>query len=146
MEGSSHTQAGRVSTKELRESARSPEWIARLGHMAASNANTAQPPFNAPWQMAMCKKTSRLRGAIAFTGIPFSPLPLTSIKGEEGNRHKGWRTEHLHSGDLGSVPSPDQFVTPTINTPSARTRQLDTGCRVLLLGGPNQSKSWHLSR
>jgi hypothetical protein len=43
------------------------------------------------------------------------------------------------SRDLGLTPSPDQLVTPTTCTPSSGTRQLNTGRRVLLLGGPNQS-------
>jgi hypothetical protein len=51
------------------------------------------------------------------------------------------RTEHSYSSDLGSTPSPDQFVALTTDNPSTRTWKLDTGRRVLLLGGPNQSKS-----
>jgi hypothetical protein len=58
------------------------------------------------------------------------------------------RADELHTQhprDLGSIPSPNQFVTPTTNVPSARTQQLNTRRRVLLLGGPNQSKPLCLS-
>jgi hypothetical protein len=62
-----------------------------------------------------------------FSTSPCAP-PLVSIKGEEGNGHKHYTSYGLNTTlrDLGPTPSPDQFVTPTTNTPSSGTRQLDT--------------------
>jgi hypothetical protein len=78
---------------------------------------------------------------VALLLFPFLPFPLASIKWRGGQPSQGLTNRTLILRDLGSTPSPDQFVTPTTNNPSTGTQQLDTRRRVLLLGGPNQYKS-----
>jgi hypothetical protein len=76
--------------------------------------------------------------------IPFFPFPLASIKRRGGQPSQRLTNRTLVLRDLGSTPSPDQFVTPTTNNLSTGARQLDTGRRVLLIRGPNQYKSYCL--
>jgi hypothetical protein len=66
-----------------------------------------------------------------------SPLHDSSSDGSSSEEMPRSDRSNTTSRDLGSTPSPDQLVTPTTNTPRSGTRQLDTGHRVLLLGGPN---------
>jgi hypothetical protein len=94
--------------------------------------------FNAPRQTGTHKGTSQRSNTITFLLFPFLPFSLASIKGRGGKPSQGLTNRILILRDLGSTPSPDQFVTPTTNNPSTGTRQLDTRRRVLLLGGPNQ--------
>jgi hypothetical protein len=70
----------------------------------------------------------------------FAPHPCVYKKERRATITRTDEPHTQHPGDLGSEPSLDQFVTHTTNIPSARTWQLDTRRRVLLLGGPNQSK------
>jgi hypothetical protein len=76
-----------------------------------------------------------------FSPSPLRP-PLASIKGRGEQTSQGLdllQIEH-HSKGLGSDALSRPVRNPTTNTPTSGTRQLDTGHRVLLLGGPNQYK------
>jgi hypothetical protein len=109
-------------------------------------------PFGSKKRRAMKLKALFTRGHPSgqalqlFFYFPCCPSPLVSIKGRGGQPSQGLTNRTPILRDLGSTPSPDQFVNPTTNNPSTRTRQLDTGRRVLLLRGPNQYKSRCLLR
>jgi hypothetical protein len=104
----------------------------------------------APLQCAMTDSDAREDIPAAkhcnFSLISLVALPLASIKGRGGQPSQGLTNRTLILRDLGSTPTPDQFVTPTTNNHSTGKRQLDTGRRVLLLGGLNQYKSRCLPR
>jgi hypothetical protein len=102
-----------------------------------------RPSSAAPLQCALMNSNVR-RDIPATKHCTSFLLPPCDIKGREEQPLQG--LDHLLSfrsnsirRDLGPTPSPVQIVTPTTNTPNSGTRQLDTRCRVLLLGGSNQS-------
>jgi hypothetical protein len=109
-------------------------------------------PFNASYRHRHRKRhpnTIALEHTYCFPFLLFTPHPCVYKRGRRETVLWVGRltpTHHTHvaqatlTGTWALAPFPDQFVTPTTNFPGIRTLSLETGRRVLLLGGPNQYK------
>jgi hypothetical protein len=119
--------------------------VSRGEQPCPSTRRLLRPSSAAPLQCALTDSGTRrdipaTEHCTSFLLPPCAP-PLVTIKGRGEQLLQGLDLLQIkhHFKGLGPTPSPDQFITPTTNTTSPGTRQLDTGRRVLLLRGPNQS-------
>jgi hypothetical protein len=129
---------------------RTTRWKCQASRDGQSRSATRQlprPSITTPHQYVLTDSDARrdiptTKHCTPFFTSPLCPSPCDYKRERRATTTRVRPTERTpFSRDLGSTPSPDQLVTTTKSTPSSGTRPLDTEHRVLLLGGPNQSKS-----
>jgi hypothetical protein len=114
---SSRTQAGLSRHKRTQRKCQVSGINSPARPHGGLNANTVQPPFNAPWRTTTCKKTSQQCRTVDFTCIPFMPLPLASIKERGGQPSQRLMIRTLTPHGLGLDTLSRQVCNPYYKQP-----------------------------